>query len=58
MPKEADNTMDIGKVLFTKVGEELASICGSKQVEGFKEYILEQWRSKKYLEEKKVDSGV
>ena len=34
----------IGRVLLTKVGQELFPICGSKPVEGFYEYVKEQWR--------------
>ena len=47
MPKEADNELDIGKVLLTKIGQELAPICGSKPVDGFYEYVKDQW--KQYL---------
>lgn len=49
MPNDTDNVMDLGHVRLTKIGQELASICGSKSVNGFKEYILEKWKSKNYL---------
>jgi Protein of unknown function (DUF2806) len=51
MPKEADNELAIGRVLLTKVGEELAPICGSKPVAGFFEYVLEKWRVSGYVKE-------
>ena len=41
------NEIDIGRVLLTKVGQELAPICGSKPVEGFWEDVKDQW--KRYL---------
>ncbi|MDE0012830.1 MAG: DUF2806 domain-containing protein [Candidatus Poribacteria bacterium] len=47
MPQDANNELNIGKVLLTKIGQELAPICGSKPVEGFYEYVKEQW--KEYL---------
>ena len=47
MPKDADNEISIGKVLLTRIGEELAPICRSKPVEGFLEYVKDQW--KQYL---------
>lgn len=47
IPSDTDNKIDIGKVLLTKVGQELAPICGSKPVDGFWEYVKDQW--KKYL---------
>ena len=47
MPKDTDNQLQIGTVVLTKIGEELAPICGSQPVEGFYEYVKEQW--KEYL---------
>ena len=44
MPKDADNALDIGKTLLTKIGQELAPICGSTPVDGFYEYVRDQWR--------------
>lgn len=45
MEKESDNQLDIGKVLLTKVGEELVSVCTSLGVEGFEDYVKEKWKS-------------
>ncbi len=47
MPNDTDNTLELGKVLLTRVGQELAPICGSMPVEGFWEYVKDQW--KQYL---------
>ena len=47
MPKDSDNELDIGHVQFTRIGRELAPICGSKPVAGFYEYVKERW--KQYL---------
>lgn len=44
MPHDADNTLQVGKVLLTKVGQELAPICGSKPVDGFWEYVKDHWK--------------
>ena len=44
MPKEVDNELDIGKILLTRIGEELVPICGSKPVEGFWEYVKDRWK--------------
>ena len=53
MPKDSDNELGIGKVLLTKIGQELAPICGSESVEGFRDYVLDKW--KQYLP--KPESG-
>ena len=47
MPRDTDNQLELGMVLLTKIGEELAPICGSRPVEGFYEYVKDQW--KQYL---------
>jgi hypothetical protein len=41
--KPADNELDIGKVLLSKIGQELAPISGSKPVEGFLQYVIKHW---------------
>ena len=46
--RDSDATPDalpLGVVTLTQPGSQLASICGSKPVEGFLDYVLEQWRA-------------
>ena len=45
--KEANNKLKLGKVALTSIGRELAPICGGKPVDGFWEYVRDQW--KQYL---------
>lgn len=45
MEQERDNRLDVGKVLLTKVGEELAAIVQVPGVEGFFEYVKTKWAS-------------
>lgn len=42
--KETDNNLQIGKILLTKIGQQLASICGSQPVENFRDYVMEKWK--------------
>jgi hypothetical protein len=51
--KDADNCLELGHALLTKIGEELAPICGSKPVDGFWEYVQDQW--KKHLPKKETE---
>lgn len=44
MAKDVDNVLDIGHALMTKIGRELAPICGSRPVDGFWEYVQERWK--------------
>ena len=45
--KESANELKTGKIRLTKIGQELAPICGSKPVDGFYDYVKDQW--KQYL---------
>lgn len=51
MENEEDNEVNVGKVLLTQVGRELASVCQAQGVDGFVGYVKEQW--KQYLPENK-----
>lgn len=44
MEKDSDNQLPTGKVLLTKVGEELSTVCQVPGVDGFVEYVKEQWK--------------
>lgn len=46
MPKDT-NDLAIGQIRLTRPGDELAPICGSKPIDGFYEYVKEEW--KQYL---------
>ena len=41
--KPEDNDLNTGKVFLTKTGFQLSNICGSKPVEGFLDYVINQW---------------
>ena len=42
-PNASQNELQLGKVLLTQAGQELAAICGSKPVDGFWEFMLAKW---------------
>lgn len=41
-PKEKDNEIKAGKVLFTQAGKELVNICGAKRNQDFYEYAVQE----------------
>ncbi|MCH7498224.1 MAG: DUF2806 domain-containing protein [Candidatus Marinimicrobia bacterium] len=45
LPKEdGENELELGRVLLTKIGHELAPICGSAPVGGFMDYVRTRWK--------------
>ena len=42
------NSLQIGHVMLTQVGSQLACVCGSKPVPGFLEFVLERWVRSEY----------
>lgn len=49
MPKNFHNSLSVGQAMLTKIGLELYPISGSQPVGDFKEYIIEDWKSRSYL---------
>jgi hypothetical protein len=49
MPKVDGNRLELGFVILTKSGQELASICGSKSVDGFFDYVGQKWLKLGYM---------
>lgn len=45
-PKDSGNRLEIGKVLFTKTGAELARVCKAPAVKGFFTYMIDHWSKK------------
>ena len=43
IPEYSENEIDLGHVLLTKTGQELATVCGSAPVDGFFEFVKEHW---------------
>ncbi len=56
MEKDSDNILELGHVLLTKTGQELAPICQSSPVNGFVDYVKEKW--KKHLPQPKTEQVV
>lgn len=54
-PKDSDNELDIGNVLLTRAGHELALICGSRPVNDFFDYVQRRWSS--FLPKKETEQG-
>ncbi len=50
MQNEKDNKLDIGRVILTQVGTELATVCQAQGVDGFFNYVKKKWKS--FLPEK------
>jgi len=47
---EAGNKMNIGKVMLSKTGEQLARICGSQPDQEFYEYVISKWKQLGYIQ--------
>jgi hypothetical protein len=55
LKKDTDNVLQIGKVMLTKIGQELAPICRSSPEPHFFEYICDKWKKEGYIKEKKAE---
>lgn len=41
---DSKESLEIGQARLTHVGQELAPICGSRPVDGFRDYVKEKWK--------------
>lgn len=46
---EKKNNLNLGLVLLTAAGQQLAPVCGSAPSNEFKQYVLEKWKSLGYV---------
>jgi hypothetical protein len=53
-PVDADNPLQIGQVIFTRAGQQLAPVCGSTQVEGFFDFVYERWASQSLVPKREI----
>jgi hypothetical protein len=53
--KPENNELDIGHVLLTQAGQQLAPICGAQPREGFVDYVKEKWKRLGYKTEPDVE---
>lgn len=50
-----NNSLELGKVLLTQYGRELASICCGKPIESYFEYIYDLWANASYVPMRMAD---
>ena len=58
LPKDADNDLDLGRVLLTRAGQQLAQVCGSKPVDGFFEYVKDKWIAKSLVPKPEAEPSI
>lgn len=46
LPNESNNNLELGCVLLTRAGQELAPVSGAAPVDGFFEFVRDRWASK------------
>ena len=49
MPKDADNELELGHVLLTQAGQQLAPICGSTPLAEFFAFVYDSWAARLYV---------
>jgi hypothetical protein len=55
MPKESDNILELGKVLLTKAGQELAPVSGSQPIEEFFDFVYDKWAKQSYVPKRETE---
>lgn len=57
-PNDSDNKLEIGKVLLTRAGQQLAPVCAPKPVDGYFQYVKEKWIAQSLIQKPETEQGV
>ncbi len=57
LPNDTINELDIGHVLLTKAGQELAPICGATPVETFFDFVYDRWAANGLVAKKEAEQN-
>jgi len=52
---QGGNELPIGKVLFTRPGNQLATVCGAVPVEGFFDYVYDRWGNESLVPKRETE---
>ena len=54
-PADAENQLQLGCVLLTRAGQQLAPVCGATPVNGFFEYVNDKWAAQSLVPKKETE---
>ena len=54
-PTDQDNELQLGKVLLTRAGQQLAPVCESTPIEGYYEYIYDRWAEQSLVPKREIE---
>ena len=58
LPGDSDNSLQIGNVIPTQAGAELASVCEAKPVDGFFDFVYDKWAAISLVPKRQTEQGV
>ncbi len=58
LAKDENNELEIGHILLTQAGQELAPICGSRPVPEFLSFVIDRWKAAGYAPEIMTEQSV
>ena len=56
-PQDAENELNLGKVLLTRAGQELAPVCGSQPVDGFFDFVYDRWANQSLVSKRETEQS-
>ena len=52
---DIDNELQLGNVLFTRAGQQLARVCGSTLVDGFYDFVYDKWAGQSLVPKRETE---
>lgn len=52
---DIDNALQVGRVLLTRAGRQIAPVCGSTAVQGFFDFVYDKWHGQSLVPKRETD---
>lgn len=57
LPNDTGNQLELGHLLLTRAGQELAPICGAMPVEGFFDFVYDKWAANSLVPKREAEQS-
>lgn len=58
LPSDSNNEIQLGSVLLTRAGQQLAPVSGCKPVDGFFDYVHDRWEAQSLVPKREAEQAV
>lgn len=57
LPKDIENSLNLGNVILTRAGRELVPVCESRPVDGYFDFVYDRWAAQSLVPKRETKKG-